>query len=278
MKFKYSFIAIAALLLTVGVLWSCEDSNEDPVKERGTYVVPNLEFTSAPVFIIDKLTEGFIDLSVTLNEGDVAESGSIEVTLNGEKPVIMQDFSSFPAQIHITATDIVAKMGVSVNEIESGDVFTFSVLTKKNGVTTRSVAYGNVKVLCPYSSNVAYGSYYAVSSDWDVEGEIELTIDEEDQFKIYVSGLEDMDGVSGVDQVFFQIDPNSFTISNKDAFILSEDLEEDWGEDYHGYTNYTYKIVKGDFNSCNGTYVVTFNISCGAGDFGNYVFEFKRQN
>jgi hypothetical protein len=271
---KY-YSAIAALVLVFGIAIACEDTNEDPVKQRGANIVPTIEFTSAPVFTTN-LKESFVDFTVSLGEGETADGGSVEVLVNGERPTIVQEISSFPAQIHLTATEIISKMGINADTIETSDVFSFFVLTKKNGVTTRSVAAANIKIVCEFSPKLTKGLYKAVSESWEAEGVVNLVADENDPYHITLEGFNDIDGVAGVDDVFVQIDKASYAITNNDAFILSNDLEQDWGGDYAGYTNYTYKIVSGSYNSCDGSYTITFNISCALGSFGNYDFVFTR--
>ncbi|MBQ5575133.1 MAG: hypothetical protein IIT37_03705, partial [Bacteroidales bacterium] len=64
---KY-YSAIAALVLVFGIAIACEDTNEDPVKQRGANIVPTIEFTSAPVFTTN-LKESFVDFTVSLGEG-----------------------------------------------------------------------------------------------------------------------------------------------------------------------------------------------------------------
>ncbi len=274
MKLKYLFPVIAALLLSFVVFIACEDSNENLVQDRGTYVVPNIEFTTAPVFTTD-LESSFVEFTVSLNAGDAADGGDIEVLYNGEKPTKVQSFSSFPATVRLSASDIISKMGLDAASIQTSDVFSFFVLTTKNGVSTRSIASGNINIVCAFSPALSQGKYKAESADWDVAGNVTLTADPDDKYKIHVAGLETLDGVSKTPDVVFQIDPESYQITNKDKYVLSDDLEEDWGDsEYHGYTNYTYSILKGNYNSCNGEFSLVFNISCAKGDFGNFTFVF----
>ena len=271
---KYYSI-IAALLLALGVFIACEDTNEDPVKQRGANVVANLEFTSAPVFTTN-IAKSFVEFTVSLNEGETADGGSIEVTYNGENATNVYDITSFPANIHLDASDIIAKMGLDANKVTTSDIFTVYALTTKNGVKTRSIAAANIKVVCDFTPSLSKGVYNVVSESWDAQGVVTLEADQADPYKITVKGFESVDGVSGVDDVVFHINNASFAIDNKDSFVLSADLSQDWGDDYAGYTNYTYKIVSGSYNSCDGTYVVTFNIFCDLGNFGNYDFTFSR--
>lgn len=268
---KYYSI-IAALLLSLGVFIACEDTNEDPVKQRGANVVANLEFTSAPVFTTN-IAQSFVEFTVSLNEGETADGGSIEVTYNGEKATSVYDITSFPANIHLDAADIISKMGIDASKVTTSDVFTVFALTSKNGVKTRSIAAANIKIVCDFTPSISKGVYNVVSEGWDAQGVVTLEADPNDMYKITVKGFENIDGVSGVDDLVFQINKASFAIDNKDAFVLSNDLDADWGTS--GYGQYVYKIVSGSYNSCDGTYNITFNISCTAGTFGNYDFTFS---
>ena len=269
---KYYSI-IAALLLSLGVFIACEDTNEDPVKQRGANVVANLEFTSAPVFTTN-ISKSFVEFTVSLNEGETADGGCIEVTYNGENPTNVYDITSFPANIHLDASDIISKMGIDASTVTTSDVFTVFALTSKNGVKTRSIAAANIKIVCDFTPSISKGVYNVVSEGWDAQGVVTLEADANDPYKITVKGFENIDGVSGVDDLVFQINKSSFAIDNKDEFVLSNDLDADWGTS--GYGKYIYKIVSGSYNSCDGTYDITFNISCTAGNFGNYDFTFSR--
>jgi len=268
---KFSRIAIL-LLLAFGVVLACEDSNENLVKQRGANVVPAFEFTSAPVFTTN-LAKSSVDFTVSLNDGDVADGGSIEVTYNGENATVVQDFSTFPADIHLEASELIEKMGLDASKIQTSDIFTIFVLTSKNGVKTRSVAAANIKIVCDFTPSLSIGKYNVVSESWEVQGNVEIVADPDDPYKVIVKGLETLDGVSGVDEVFFQINKAAFTIDNQTAFLMSNNLLEDWGADYG---TYTYKISKGSYNSCDGSYTITFNIYSDAGAWGNYDFVFTR--
>lgn len=271
MIMKYSRIAMLSLAL--GLLGSCENTNENLVKQRGENVVPLLEFTSAPVFTTD-LDASYVKFTIAFEEGDLVDKASVEVMFNGENATIIEEFSNFPANVTLKATDIIDRMGLNKNEIETSDVFNVYVLTTKDGNTTRSLAAANVNIVCAFDTDLTQGGYDVVSKDWEVEGSVTLVADTDNPYKIYVEGLETIDGVSGFDEVFFEIDPESFAIVNQSAFVLSEDLATDWGDDFAGYTNYTYEIVNGSYNSCDGSYVLLFHIYCGAGSFGNNKFVF----
>lgn len=270
---KYYYSSIAAILLLLGLFWACEDSNESLVKQRGANVVPNVEFTTPPVFTTE-LSTTFVEFTVSLNEGDAVDAASIEVLFNNENPTIVQEVSSFPATVRLDAKDVISKLGLDINNIQTSDVFSFFVLTTKNGVTTRSIASANIKIVCPFSPALSQGSYNAVSESWGVEGNVTLTADPDDKYKIFVEGLGDLDGVAGVDKVFFLIDPESYAITNRDKFIMSSDLEADWGAKYKGWTNYTYELVSGSYNSCDGTFSAVFQIYCSKGSYGNFTFNF----
>lgn len=271
MIMKYSRIAILSLAL--GLFASCKNTNENPVQQRGANVVPLFEFTSAPVFTTD-LDASCVEFTVDLEEGDAVDKASIEVQYNGEYATIMEEISSLPATVTLKAIDIIDKMGLNKDDVTTSDVFNVYVLTTKGGNTTRSTAAANIKIVCSFDADLAQGDYDVVSEDWEAEGAVTLVADADNPYKIYVKGFETVDGVSGVDEVFFEIDPDSYEIANRTSFKLSDDLAVDWGDDYEGYGEYRYDIVSGSYNSCDGSFSVIFNISCGLGGWGSNLFEF----
>ena len=266
---KYSRIAILSLAL--GLFASCENTNENPVQQRGANVVPLFEFTSAPVFTTD-LDATQVEFTISLEEGDVVDNASVEVLYNGENATIMEEISSLPANVTLKAKDIIDQMGLNKDSVAPGDIFTMYVLTTKGGKTTRSIAAANIKIACPFDADLTQGAYDVVSEDWEAEGAVTLVADASNPYKIYVKGFEDIDGVSGGDEVFFEIDPDSYEIANRNVFVLSDDLDADWGTE--GYGVYKYEIVSGSYNSCDGSYTLMFDIFCDAGDFGKYTFVF----
>ena len=269
MIMKYSRIAILGLAL--GLLGSCENTNENLVKQRGDNVVPLFEFISAPVFTTD-LDASQVEFTISLEEGDVVDKASVEVLYNGEKATIMEEVSSLPATVTLKAKDVIDQMGLNKDSVSTDDIFTVYVLTTKGGNTTRSIASANIKIVCAFDTDLTQGGYDAVSEDWEVEGVVTLVADADNPYKIYVKGLNDLDGVSGADEVFFEIDPDSYEITNRNAFLMSEDLDSDWGED--GYGTYTYELVSGAYNSCDGSYTILFSIYCDAGGWGKNKFVF----
>jgi len=269
---KYLKIAICFFALCVSFV-SCENTNDNLVKQRGKNVVPLFEFISAPVFTTDLETSA-VEFSVSLSEGDNVDKASIEVLFNGENSTIMQEVSSFPATVTLKAADIIDQMGLNKDSISTSDLFTIYVLTAKNGNITRSIASANIKIVCAFDADLSQGDYDVVSEDWEAEGSVKLVADEGNPYKIYVEGFNEIDGVSGVDEVYFEIDPESFEITNRNDFVLSADLAADWGEDFAGYTNYSYSLVSGSYNSCDGSYNIVFDIFCDAGGWGKYTFVF----
>lgn len=263
-------IAIWALAFSVAFV-SCENTNENPVQQRGANVVPLFEFTSAPVFTTD-LDATQVEFTITLEDGDVVDNASVEVLYNGENATIMDEISSLPANVTLKAKDIIDQMGLNKDSVAPGDVFTMYVLTTKGGKTTRSIAAANIKIVCAFDADLTQGDYDVVSEDWEVEGAVTLVADASNPYKIYVNGLNELDGVSGADQVFFEIDPDSYEITNRNAFLMSEDVDADWGEE--GYGTYTYEIVSGSYNSCDGSFDLLFSIYCDAGGWGKFSFSF----
>ena len=161
--------------------------------------------------------------------------------------------------------DITEKLG----EINEGEVIYIEVVTTKDGLTTRSNAALAEIVFCQYNVDMATGSYHSVSapSDWNSEGDISIKADAADQFTIYVTGLETIEGLNE-DQgpLVMHIDPATFEVI-ADKTVLASDA---WGE-----TNIAYEGT-GSYNSCTGLYEMIFNISTDQYDYGTFTFTFTR--
>jgi len=167
--------------------------------------------------------------------------------------------------------EVIEKLGVSSAALENGDIIYIEVITTSNGVTTRSNAALPVTVLCKFEPLLATGSYHSVSppDQWNSEGNISITADAEDPFKLYVSGLETIEGLNE-DQgpLVMHINPSSFAVI-ADKTVLASDA---WGD-----TNIAYEGT-GLFNSCTGSFTMNFHISTDQGDYGTYQFTFTRNS
>jgi hypothetical protein len=82
-----------------------------------------------------------------------------------------------------------------------------------------------------------------------------------------VKGIE---AIEGVDEdkgpLVMHIDPSTFAVIADKSVIASVAF---------GYHNFTYAGT-GTYNSCDGSYVMVFDISADEGDFGSFNFTFTR--
>lgn len=261
-------IIISVSFLFIILIFACENS-EDPAGLRGIGIVPVVDDVNPGIFDSKNLKDSYVEFTVKLGEGDKAEKAVIVGSYrdNREQTVIAET-STFPAKIRIVSGDVIQKLGLSESEIVNGDVFTFEVLLTANGLTTRSPAVLRVVVSCAYNNSLTYGSYHAKSSDWNSEGDIIITPDPVDHYKVYVRGLEEMEGlVEDKGPLVMSINPATYEVTVP-AHALSSDA---WG-----YGSITYSGT-GAYNSCDGSYVMHFEISLEAlGSQGIYTFTFGR--
>jgi hypothetical protein len=175
--------------------------------------------------------------------------------------------TSFPATVRISSSDAAQKLGIALDEISNGDIFTFELVTLANGIATRSSAVLFVAVACAYDVNLATGSYHAVS-DWPSENDVTISADPEDPYTIYIAGLAEIDGIEEDNGPFvIHINPATYEVSAETKLLAS---------DYYGYGGVTYS-GDGVFSSCDGSYILYIDISVGAyGSQGIYQFNVTR--
>ncbi len=262
--FKQISVFFAAALL----LSACDDTNENLVGHRGEGVVPVISDVN-PAFYTSDLANSFIAFSVDLQEGDEVDAAELEVSFGGVSAMV-RSISSFPATISLTATEAMAALGLSTDDVEIGDSFLVYVLTTKDGVTTRSQAALNVLVTCEFDPDVLGGSYKMVSEDWEISGDVTVTVDASNPYQISITGITDVEGLVGNgNALILTIDQNSFKMTGAKT-ILAADLAP-WDL---SYTNYYYEPIGGLYSSCDGAFSMTFKIGVDQGSFGNYGFTF----
>jgi hypothetical protein len=124
-----------------------------------------------------------------------------------------------------------------------------------------------VAVACAYEVDLATGSYHSVSADWNSEGNITITADPDDPYTVYVSGLEEIEGlIEDKGPLVMHIDPVTYEVI-ADKTVLASDA---WGFHDIAYEG------SGIYSSCDGSYLMFFDISVVEGDFGQFQFEFTR--
>ncbi len=241
-----------ALALLFG---GCEDTNETLVGLRGIAVAPVIsQITPASPVFSDLKESSFVNFTVDLMEGDVVDDAEIQVVYEGKTGVIGK-IQSFPATIKITAPEILAALKISESDVSLGTSFYIYVITTSQEISTRSLAYVQIKLPCAYDPSLSNGSY-AVISTWyaTVVGKISIAIDETDPYIVYVSGLEVTGGEGLVEDngpLKMVIDPATFNVTVENQIISSDA----WG------SGPIYYEGTGSFNSCEGSYNMAFTIS-----------------
>jgi hypothetical protein len=255
---------VASLILFAG----CEQL-PDPAGVRGIAVVPAITDINPGIFDSKDLEHSYVEFRVTLPEGAHADKVTVAGSYgNNRENVELAEVTSFPATIRLASSEVADKLGIDLEDIANGDVFIFELLTEANGVTTRSNAVLFVAVACAYDPDFAIGSYHSVSADWNSEGDITLTADPDDPYKIYVSGIEEIeDLVEDLGPLEMNINPATYEVTVPEKAISS---------DAWGYGSISYS-GDGVYNSCDGSYVMYFEISLSSiGSQGTFRFDFTR--
>jgi hypothetical protein len=254
---------IGIIFTLIMIFFGCEEE-KDPAGKRNIGVVPRI--TDLTGIFINGDPNSFISFKVNLESGTTVEQASVIVsTKNNFERVKIADLTSFPADVTLTLGAVNEKLGV----ISKGEVISIEVLTTRDGITTRSNAALFLIVYCEYDGALAVGNYHSVSppTDWNSEGDISIQADPDDPYKVYVTGLEAIEGLNE-DQgpLVMHIDPSTFKVTADKTVIAS---------DAFGETNIAYEGT-GSFNSCLGSYEMNFNISTDQTDYGTFAFTFTR--
>jgi hypothetical protein len=270
-KIKYLFSSFILLSLLFMVT-SCENTNENLVKERGVAVVPGIS-NLEPAFYTTDFENTLIKFDVELPEGETVDKAELYATFNG-KTALIQPLSSFPAEITLKLKDVMDKLGLTEDDVDVVDnnLFDFNIRTTSNGVTTTSKAGAmRIFVTCEFAPALAVGSYHFVSNDWEAEGDVTFTADPEDPYKIYVTGIYAAEGGEPNDlAMVLNISPTSFEVSGPKSKLGDK---APWNQ----YTNYYYEPTSGLFKSCDGTFEMKIAITVDQGSFGGpWTFVFTR--
>ncbi|MCU0456929.1 MAG: hypothetical protein MUE74_11555 [Bacteroidales bacterium] len=254
------------ILILIMYSVSCEEL-PDPAGERGVAAVPGITGLNPGVFDVNDLENSYVHFTVVLAPGTTLPKATLICSFNNDHAdVPITDLTSFPAVVTVTAANAAQKLGLDLNDLVRGDVFDFELLVTTNGRTTRSTPLV-VPVACVYTTAMSTGSFHSVSADWNSEGDITLTADPDDPYKIYVSGLEEMEGlVEDLGPLVMYIDPVTFAVTAPRKAIAS---------DAWGYHNIAYE-GSGTFSTCDGTYTMVFEISVDEGSWGANAFVFTK--
>jgi hypothetical protein len=266
-------INIIAIFFTFALLIvGCKDTNENLVGSRGLGVVPIISDLQPAVFDSNDLENTYVEFKLDVEDKSKLENAIIKVSLNGKmQRVDYATFTTFPQMVKVSLKDAIAKLGADFSKIGLGDIINVEVWTTTNGKAYPTKAVFNASVVCAYKSANVTGSYHSVSKDWASEGDITITVDPNDEFTVYISGLEVMEGlVEDKGPLKMVIDRNSYSIKVDRQVIVSD--VSSWGV----YTNLAYAGT-GTLNTCDGTYKMSFDISVDQTSFATaQVFTFTK--
>ncbi len=284
-------------IFLIGLFFSCSTSDIDQMD--------NVILTAAPDFKMDETKGGFIDkadpagefgFSMDLAQGDPVSADVKVAYINNVTNAISYatvdaGVTSYPYKKVLSVTELISLFPEleTADDLNPGDVFTFfSNFTLKDGTVIIGydddgpnysgdvrnsplyTAFFSFNVACSYDPALAVGSYHVVSTGWQVEGDVTFTADPNDPYKIFISGIFEMEGGAPNDlKAEINIDPATYAVTP----VLSRLGDTSpWG----AYTNYYYGPGSGVFKSCDGKYEITFGITVDEGSFGSYDFVFTR--
>lgn len=296
MKNKLKILTL--LVLGTFLLPNCQkdpDLNWPDLKKGIIPVVEKDETKNLVIF--DNNIAGFAGgVTVDLFYKDKPKSMSLMVSLNDDPDITataIADITTVPVSYNFTIANLVDLLpGLdNLSEIVSGDYFRFYCdITLEDGTlvrgndtlyTAHSAGIANLpgsssnvifNVACGYEPSLAGGVYNAVSAAWAVNGDVTITVDPVDQYKVYVAGLETIDGlVEDKGPLVMHIDPATFAVT-VDKTVLASLVT--WANP--PYHNIAY-AGSGTYNTCTGTYDMTYIISVDEGNFGSFKFTLTRK-
>lgn len=140
------------LCLAGGVFFTACDTEEAPFSELNP---------EGAILSITDVQTGFYDLTNTANAsigfsvvsaGEAVGSVDLYKAYNGGTPVLHSTLSSLPSSLNVSLADAVSGLGVTVDEVGVGDVFTFSFGEYTAGAGTyKSGTTLDVAASCPSS-------------------------------------------------------------------------------------------------------------------------------
>ena len=251
---------------------------EDKSLDRGVGVVLSLSnlTPSSPLFV--DVEKDSVSFEVSLAKGDKVDNAAIKVTYQGKSAIVKQ--ITFPVSdtvnVKILGSDILKALNITKESVGIGTSFQIDVTSTLNGLTTVSPASFYIQIPCAYDASLTLGNYEMVSASWNVDASVKLVVDKKSPNVFYISGLAEADAlVSNGNLMKITVDTVNFTVAGENTIIAADCSP--WGADYAADTNYKYGVVSGTFNSCDGSYQITFDISSDIEDFGTYAFTFTRK-
>ncbi len=265
---KYIYILMAAFIFNAG----CEDTNENPVQNRGENAVPFMSDPS-PAYFSDNIEASYVQFNLSLPSDQTIEKAEIEVT-KGNKSAILKGVSIPSSGVRVTATEVLNALKIPVSDYKLGDIFNLYILTTKNGKTTRSAAAFQIPVVCYFDTSMLVGEFDYESDDWGEAGRVTFVADANDPYKIFIDGYPQSEGLTGNgNRIELNVNKDNFKVTGPPV-IISDNLDE-WGLP-PTYTNYTFTPIAGLYSACDEMFTITFDIKVSIGGWGANVFIFKK--
>ncbi len=287
--------------------YSCETDENGPMPndiQEGCFPYIAIDNdVSSPFINVDDIDGYYLSGEIDILFDSPYDKLTLVVAYNGNYSnyyVLNDDITSVPVDIEVTTTDLVNAIDElsSPSDIQIADEFHVYVIPtiagkqfppyqEMNGKSYNTVSSSilqnlsalkgltkadvNITVPCAFDPSIVSGNFYSVSNDWGSAGDITIFPDESDPFVVYVDGLETMEGlVEDQGPLKMIIKPNyDVTVERQ---VLSSSLAP-WGLPY---TNMAYEGF-GTYDTCTGTYTMTFEITVDQGSFGQYNFTFTIQ-
>jgi len=293
---KYFLLIIMSLFL----INSCKKGTDLRMPEMQKANSAVLKVTASSPFInVADVNAYSLSVDVDLLYNDPFKKIDLMVVMARDfsKQYLLQSITSVPSSITISGADIVAAIPelASSADISAGDEFyvfgnveltdgTYLPGMLADGTIALSSANKNIvgilkdgavpdvriAVPCAFDPALAVGSYHAVSADWGAAGDVTVTADPNDAFKVYVSGFETMEGlVEDKGPLPMFIKSNYSVDVPKYVFVSSL---APWGLPY---TNLSYG-GGGTYNTCDGSYILTMEVRVDQGGFGSYTWTLTR--
>lgn len=266
MKTYRIFGLVALMILTFA---SCETEVVDPAGTRDEGAVPAITELNPAIFDSNDIENTFVKFTINIDDAKVTEAIIVASYNFDTSRIEIQRVSAFPATVTIKLADIAPKFDKTLDDVELGDVITFEVITVVDGRTFRSNAAFDAAVVCAYNPDRVTGNYQAVSEDWAVAGPVTITVDPEDPYVVYVTGLAELDGLTeDKGPLKMVINPTNFEIVADKTVLASVAFD---------YNNLAYAGT-GKLNTCDGTYEMFFTITVDEGSFGGpWAFTLTKQ-
>ncbi len=146
---KIKLLAISSYLMIFALFTSCDEPTEFDILnsyQPGTIAqISDLEPSFFDVFTLESATVNF-----TLKmKGEDASSVEVFKQFKDGQRISLGSFSTFPAEVSITASEAVEGTGKTLDQLQVGDVFTITFdITQADGMVTTSSTILPVNVAC----------------------------------------------------------------------------------------------------------------------------------